>query len=206
VRKIRAQHKTIPRESVGTHVGQYLKGTADKGLILKPLIGDQQLNIDCYIDADFAGLWGYEDKQEPSCVKSRTGFVSIFIANCPVVWSSKLQSDIAASTGDERSYPFLNLAKEIATGVGMTEEEKTMFKTTVWEDNNGWLTLAKMEPGRMTPRSKHYGIRYHWYRSKLIPNKIEVERIGTDKQRVDFVTKTLRTLNFQNNRRMTCGW
>jgi hypothetical protein len=88
--------------------GQYLKGTADKGLILKSLIGDQRLNIDCYVDADFAGLWGYEDKQDPSCVKSRTGFV-ILIADCPVVWSSKLQSDIATSTM-EAEYQALSMA------------------------------------------------------------------------------------------------
>ena len=55
--------------------------------------------------------------------------------------------------------PLLNLAKEISKGVRMSPEEKTVLKTTVWEDNNGYITLAKMEPGKMTPRSKHYGIR-----------------------------------------------
>jgi hypothetical protein len=55
------------------------------------------LDIDCYVDADFAGLWGYEDKNNPACVKSRTGYV-LCIANCPVIWMSKLQSDIATST------------------------------------------------------------------------------------------------------------
>jgi hypothetical protein len=104
---------------------QYLKGMADKGLILKPLIGDQRLNIDCYVDAEFARLWGYEGKQDPLCVKSRTGFV-IFIANCPaVVWSSKLQPDIATSTMEaeyqalsvamREVIPLLNLVKEIGS-------------------------------------------------------------------------------------------
>jgi hypothetical protein len=49
------------------------------------------------VDADFAGLWPYEDKHDPSCVKSRTGFV-ICISGCPVIWSSKLQTDIATLT------------------------------------------------------------------------------------------------------------
>ena len=49
------------------HIGQYLKGTIDEGLILKPT---DDLNIDCYVDADFVGLWPYEDKYDLTCVKS----------------------------------------------------------------------------------------------------------------------------------------
>jgi hypothetical protein len=44
-------------------IGLYLKGTLDQGLVLRPR-GD--LNIDVYVDADFAGLWPHEDKQDPS--------------------------------------------------------------------------------------------------------------------------------------------
>jgi hypothetical protein len=35
-------------------IGRYLKGTLTKGLILNP---SKTINIDCYPDADFAGLW-----------------------------------------------------------------------------------------------------------------------------------------------------
>ena len=31
--------------------------------------------MDFYADADFAGLWGHEDPQDPICARSRTGFV-----------------------------------------------------------------------------------------------------------------------------------
>ncbi|KAL7549783.1 hypothetical protein ACHAWF_013048 [Thalassiosira exigua] len=67
-------------------IGRYLKGTADKGLIMDPSPG---LGIDCYPDADFAGLWGYEDPQDEHCACSRTGYV-ITLAGCPVVWRSSL--------------------------------------------------------------------------------------------------------------------
>jgi hypothetical protein len=77
-------------------IGLYLKGTKNRGLIFNP-DKSKEVNIDCYVDADFAGMWGYEDEQDPSCVKSRTGFV-IFIQGCPVVWKSKLQTDVATST------------------------------------------------------------------------------------------------------------
>jgi hypothetical protein len=77
-------------------IGQYLKRTMDQGLILKPN-RDNPLHVDCYVDADFAGLFGYEQPHDPSSVKSRTGFV-ICVANCPVIWTSRLQHLIATST------------------------------------------------------------------------------------------------------------
>jgi hypothetical protein len=48
-------------------IGRYLKGTLTKGLILNP---SDDFRIDCYPDADFAGLWGRDDKQDPHCVRS----------------------------------------------------------------------------------------------------------------------------------------
>jgi hypothetical protein len=58
-------------------IGQYLKLTQDKGLMLPPAIREEsgELPIDCYVDANFAGLWGYEDRNDASCVKSHTGYV-----------------------------------------------------------------------------------------------------------------------------------
>jgi hypothetical protein len=42
-------------------IGQYLKITQDKGLILRHTICEESgdLPIDCYVNADFAGPWGY---------------------------------------------------------------------------------------------------------------------------------------------------
>jgi hypothetical protein len=195
-------------------IGQYLKGTRHKGLILNPK-HSTEFTIDCYVDADFAGMWGHEDKQDPSCVKSRTGFV-IFLMDCPVIWTSKLQTDIATSTMESEYnslsiamrdvIPLQNLTREIIRGLGHDKIRLTTFKTTVHEDNTGALKLARMEPGRMTPRSKHYGIKYHWFRSKLKPNEVEIVHVGTDLQRADFLTKALRVPKFEENRKLTCGW
>jgi hypothetical protein len=84
--------------------------------------------------------------------------------------------------------------------------ETATFKTTLHKDNTGAMILAKMEPGRMTPRSKHYGVRYHWFRTKLKPNEIEIDRIDTKLQRADFLTKSHRTKTFEANRKLTMGW
>jgi hypothetical protein len=75
-------------------IERYLKGTLDKGLLLTP---SEVLKIDCYPDADFAGLWNRDDVQDPHCVRSRTGYV-INLADCPVLWKSCLQTEIALST------------------------------------------------------------------------------------------------------------
>jgi len=55
------------------------------------------IGIDTYPDADFAGLYGYKDNNDPVCVRSRTGYV-ITVSGCPIYWSSKLQNETATST------------------------------------------------------------------------------------------------------------
>lgn len=50
--------------------------------------------MECYVDADFAGLWLTEDIHNKTCVPSRTGYL-ITLGGAPIVWSSKLQSEIA---------------------------------------------------------------------------------------------------------------
>ena len=172
-------------------------------------------NVDVHVDADFAGLWPHEDKHDPTCVKSRTGY-AICIADCPVVWGSKLQGSIALST-TEAEYnalsmvmrlvlPLLELYKTIGSSLGIQSEVITQFRTTVWEDNNGCLILANLEPGRQTPRSKHCAIKQHWFRSHLRPNGIEVKKIDTLSQKADILTKSLGAIKFRKIRKLLCGW
>jgi hypothetical protein len=193
-------------------IGQYLKCTMEDGLVLAP---NSMLDIDCFVDADFAGLWPHEEKLDPSCVKSRTGFV-ICVANCPIIWSSKLQTDIATSTMEaeynalsmamKELIPLKRLVQTVSSSIGLGKETITTFKTTVWEDNVGALTLAKLEPGRTTPRSKFYAVKYHWFRSHLKPNFIEIEKIESEKQKADILTKGLPFDGFRKMRRLHFGW
>jgi hypothetical protein len=92
-----ARFTHAPRKSHGQAVKRivrYLVGTADKGTKFIP---DLTQGLDCYVDADFAGLYGYEDDQDPVSVKSRTGF-TLTLFGCPVIWSSKLQGEITLSS------------------------------------------------------------------------------------------------------------
>ena len=102
--------------------------------------------------------------------------------------------------------PFLNTVKEIAHKLGLPEDP-TCFKTTVWEDNSGALALANMEPGRTTPRSKHYAIKMHWFRSKVHADQnMHIRKISTHEQRADILTKGLKSDVFKKIRRLLCGW
>jgi len=73
---------------------RYLKGSATEGLHMAPT---GAMTLDTFVDADFGGTFAVEDKQSPDCAKSRTGFV-IFFSGVPILWVSKLQTQVALST------------------------------------------------------------------------------------------------------------
>ena len=203
-------------------LGQYLKGTVDKGMILKPM-STNSFKMDAYVDSDFMGLYGKEKRTDPTNVKSRTGFV-ICINDCPIIWSSKLQESVALSTMMAEYYalstcmrevlPLRDLTKGIAKGLGIGEDCLTEFNTTVWEDNNGALSLANLEPGQSTPRSKFYDCKVHWFRSHITrdgaasnsPDGIYVRKIDTKIQLADLFTKPLPKEVFEHLRKLLIGW
>jgi hypothetical protein len=77
----------------------YLQATKDKGLILKP---SSSLTLDMFIDANFAGMWHKEYSHLRDSMLSRTGYLILF-GNCPITWSSKLQTRIALLTTKSES-------------------------------------------------------------------------------------------------------
>ena len=142
----RAIHETAIKR-----IGRYLVGTRDKGLILCPT---DKLNLDCYVDADFAGLWNYEDPHDPVCVRSRTGYVITF-SGVPIMWKSELQTETALSTMEaeyialsmamKELLPLKELIIEVCGKNGLQIEEVTDIHSTIWEDNAGRVILANME-------------------------------------------------------------
>ena len=93
----------------------------------------------------------------------------------------------------------------ITGSLGISEKVST-FKMTVWEDNQGCVILANMEPGRVTPRSKHFAIKQHWFKEHLIPGKVVIEKIGTEDQKANILTKSLGAVQFVRERKMLCKW
>lgn len=198
-------------------IGQYLKGTRTKGLTLKPMPTDH-FEMDVYVDSDFLGIYGKEERTDPDNVKSRGGHV-ILVNGCPIVWQSKLIDAVCLSTMMAEYYalsiamrevlPLRNLVRAVAQGLKIDDNVLTQFKASVWEDNNGCLTLANLDPGQTTARSKFYDSKVHWFRSHLTkegPNPIVVLKVDTKVQLADLFTKPLPREDFERLRKMLMGW
>jgi hypothetical protein len=196
-------------------IGRYLKGTIEKGLILRPDLTESEFKIDVYVDAAFASGWGTELGTNPDSVKSRTGFI-IEVMGCSVIWCSKLQPCIATSTMESEytalsmalraAIPLLDVTKSINDGLKFTATRLLTFKATVHEDNMGALRLAQLEPGQHTPRSKFYALKLHWFRSWLTPREIEIKHCPTADQKADYLTKPLGPTLFEACRLLSMGW
>jgi hypothetical protein len=86
-----------PKKSHATAIKmiiQYLVHTSNKGTIAKPT---GSLLIDCYVDADFASLYGKDPDASRSSAKSRLGYV-ITLGGVPLIWKSQLIQEICLST------------------------------------------------------------------------------------------------------------
>eukprot|EP00804_Cyclotella_cryptica_P021032 CCRYP_019783-RA/>CCRYP_019783-RA protein AED:0.40 eAED:0.40 QI:0/-1/0/1/-1/0/1/0/89 len=81
----------------------------DKGLIMTPI---NDPCVDCYPDANFAGLYGHEDSQDPHCACSQSRYL-ITMFGCLVLWKSKLQTEIALSTIEAEFVAFSTSCKDL---------------------------------------------------------------------------------------------
>lgn len=58
----------------------------------------------------------------------------------------------------------------------------------------------------MTPRTKHYCIRYHFFREHVVIGDIKLFKVESKNQRADIFTKGLVFVLFVHNRMLLCGW
>ena len=190
-------------------LGRYLYGTKTEGIIYRPKAED----LHCYVDADFAGAWHPDDAQDPVTAKSRTGFY-LGYAGCPIYWTSRLQTLVALSTTEaeyvalstalREAIPLMGVINEIAERGMMAPPTTTKVHCTVFEDNSGAVELVRSP--KMRPRTKHINIRYHHFREHVRAGQITVQKVSTDDQTADVLTKQLPVEVFRKHRRAICGW
>ncbi len=209
-----ARHTHNPRASHEValkRIARYLQGTRDRDMIIKP---NTKLQLDCAVDADFAGLFSVEDPEDPVCAKSRTGYV-ITLGGTPILWVSKLQSQFALSTTESEYIalstamrdvlPLRRLLDCLAPHLDPQRERLTKL-TIVWEDNDACRLLANSgDIPRITPRNKHFATQLHWFKSHL-GKDIIVERVDTANQGGDIMTKGLAEKEYVPKRKMLMGW
>jgi hypothetical protein len=190
-------------------LGRYLLGTKEQGMILKP--SDQ--SFDCFVDADFCGNWKRDEAYDPATARSRSGFV-IKYANCPIMWASKMQTEVALSTTEaeyvalsaalRECMPLMQLIKELqAHGFDMTEA-KPKVHCRVFEDNSGALIMATEHKSR--PRTKHLNVKYHHFRDHVVRKEISIHAIDTELQCADILTKPLNRELTERHRLEILGW
>ena len=108
---------------------------------------------------------------------------------------------VSLSTAMRDLLPMIPLLKEVCWGIGLEETVIANFKSTICEDNNGCLTLAKMEAPRMMPlqpHSKHYAVKYHWFWEHLKSEGIEIKKVDTKEQLADIFMKSFHVKSFWN--------
>jgi len=188
---------------------RYLIRTREHGIKLEP---DLTKGLDCWCDADFAGLWGYEDDQDPVTVKSRTGF-SLTLFNCPII--CKLQTDItlsstaakyvAFSMAMRELIPMQTLLLEISERMELTVIKESLVLSTVFKDNQSCLSCVNVP--KMSTHNKYLALKYHFFRSFIGRDKgIIATYIPTTLQQADILTKGLPEKHFAVIQKLLMGW
>ena len=198
-------------------IAHYLKGILDNDCGLTFHKTDTLL-LDCYVDADFAGLWSYEVDQDPVCVKSCTGYV-MTLGDCPVHWVSKLQQEISLSTLEAEYIALSQAMRELLPMRRLYDELMVTFnesttksivtlKSTIFEDNNGAISTATSP--KLTPRTKHIAVKYHFVKQffgkQRHDHPFELKKIDTTEQKADIFTKGLTTEVFLRLRKLLCNY
>jgi len=199
----------LSHERAIKHIGKYLLKDPDRGIIYEP---DESKGIECYVDADFAGGWSQADADNADNVMSRTGYV-IMYAGCPILWGSKLQTEIALSTAEaeyialsqamRQVIPLMNLLVEVSC-IFDINLPKPQVHCKVFEDNRSAITIA--EAGKFTPRTKHIALKYHHFRRYVKEKVIKLYPISTHEQTADIFTKPLDDKTFLYLRKKLNGW
>jgi hypothetical protein len=171
------------------------------------------LNLECFVDADFAGLYKREPDREPISVRSRTGFL-INVGNCPILWRSQLQTEVSLSTL-EAEYsalsqslrvvlPLHRMIVEVASQLKLLETVKSSIAARVFEDNNGALSLATKQ--KITARTKYFLVKWHHFWDAVNSGEVFIVKIDTKEQRADYLTKGLPRDTFEKIRKLVQGW
>ena len=97
-------------------------------------------------------------------------------SNCPLLWVSKLHTEIDLSTLHSEyvalSHSFRALLllkvliKEVIDNLGIDSEKlKFVSSSTIYEGNNGSIVVATSP--RMTPSSNHISVKYNSFRQNV---------------------------------------
>ena len=195
-------------------LGRYLAGTKEQGIIYTP---DNDQSFELYVDASFSGNWDPKDAEwDPDTARSRAGYFVMY-AGCPVIWASKLLTEIAMSTTESEYLaistatrevlPIMELIQEMSEhGYGLINHVPKVH-CRVFEDNSGAVELASsVKNPKMRPRTKHINTKYHHFRTKVMDGTLSIHPISTDDMLADILTKNCNEEILTRLRARVIGW
>ena len=195
-------------------IGRYLAASKDKGIIYSP---KASAGFEVYVDASFCNNWEQETAEwDADTARSRTGYV-IMISGCPILWASKLQTEVALSTTESEYIALSTATREVLLLIELTEEMYQQgcitqklhptFHCKIFEDNSGAIYLATgVKHPKMRPRTKHIIIKYHHFRHAVAKGDVTVEHIASEDQLADILTKPLPVDPFTKLRFLLMVW
>lgn len=142
---------------------------------------------------------------DPNSVRSRSRYV-ITYGECPILWSSKLQSKITLFTTKAEYISLSQSHRDLIPLRAILQNLCTLFKlsiaqvivqSTVFGDNKGCIVLIATPT--MRPCSCHIEIKHHHFREHVHHGHIHIKWISTFEQLADIFTKPLVASKFLTN-------
>lgn len=149
--------------------------------------------LNAYVDADWAA-----DIQDR---KSTSGIVISVFGNV-VMWRSQKQKIVSRASTHAEYYALADCVEEVLPIKGVLGDLDVDIKDgiNIYEDNTGAIGLAKN--GKFSKNSKHIDISYHFVNDYEKKGLINVQKISTDDQVADMLTKALGRVKFQKFREL----
>ena len=165
---------------------RYLRGTVSHGIKYQ---ADSVKGLEAYSDADHAG--------DLATRRSTTGVICCF-AEGAVSWFSQRQASVSISTTEAEIVASSEAARELVWLKRLFADLTHIDKTRLFVDNEAAIKLAHNP--EMHRRTKHIETRHFYVRECVQENLLEVERISSQDQLADIMTKPL----FKPRFRMLC--
>jgi hypothetical protein len=184
--------------------------TKDKGHIFDP----REYSFNCWVDASHASEWSSSlAMNDPNTAGSRMGY-TICYAGCPMLWASKMQTEIALSSTEAEYVALSQSMREVLPIMWLLEEaQKKGIKVNVkpgkvhckvFENNEGAIEIAKVP--KMRSRTKHLNIKYHHFSEEVKKGTVSIYHVATGEQMAHMLTKPLNETLFERHRKKMMGW
>lgn len=165
---------------------RYLKGTSNSGLIYGK--ASEGSGVIGFVDSDYAG--------DLDSRRSQTGFV-FQLNNCTISWKANLQSVVALSTTEAEYMASTKAVKEAIWLKGLSREFGVDQQSVpLMCDSQSALHLSKNQV--FHERTKHIDVRLHFIRDIISEGKVNLQKISTEDNPADMLTKALTIAKFKH--------